>query len=84
MFILKLQKPMVQQMQGVKGEAVVIRQSYDNATDAVSSAFPKGKQHSCFSNFLDITCSAFCKLTKKPQGKAIISFLYPLPYCSCN
>ena len=32
-------------MQGVKGEAVVkLRRTFDNAADAVSSAFPKGKQ----------------------------------------
>jgi hypothetical protein len=41
-------------MQGVKGEA-----------DAVSSAFPKGKQHGCFFGFLDITRSAFHKITQK-------------------
>jgi hypothetical protein len=39
-------------MQGVKGEAVVVlRRALDNAADAVSSAFPKGKQHDCFSWF---------------------------------
>jgi hypothetical protein len=49
---LALQKSRMPEMQGVKGEAVVVlRQSLDNEAGAVSSVFPKGKQHDCFSWF---------------------------------
>jgi hypothetical protein len=51
-------------MQGVKGEAVVVlRRSLDNVADAVSSAFPKGKQHGYFFVFPDITESVFYDTT---------------------
>jgi hypothetical protein len=45
------------------------------AADAVSSAFPKGKQHGCFSRFLDITGSAFHKFTQKDRkGRLLLLF----------
>jgi hypothetical protein len=79
MFSLTLQKPRVLQMQGVKGEAVVVyadplttRQRRASAADAVSSAFPKGKQHGCFSGSLDITRSAFHKITQKDRKERLL------------
>jgi hypothetical protein len=61
------------QMQGVKGEAVVVlRRSLDNAADAVLSAFPKGKQYGCFSSFLDITRSAFHKIAQKERKERLL------------
>ena len=44
---LTLQKSRILQVQGINAEAVVgLPQGLDNARDAVSSAFLKGKQHS--------------------------------------
>jgi hypothetical protein len=51
-FTLMLQKSRMLQMQGVKGEAVV---SLYNAADAVSWAFPKGKQQGELTWFLNLT-----------------------------
>ena len=56
-------------MQDVKVEAVVVRRSLDNAADAVSSTFPKGKQHGCFSGFLDITHREFHKSAQKDRRR---------------
>jgi hypothetical protein len=40
--------------------------------DAVSSAFPKGKQHACFSSFLDITRSEFHKIVQISRGERLL------------
>jgi hypothetical protein len=44
----------------------------EGAADAVSSAFPKGKQHGCFSGFLDITRGAFQKNTQKDRKERLL------------
>jgi len=57
-------------MQGVKGEAVVFYAdplTTQSRLGGITSAFPKGKQHGCFSGFLDITGSAFHKITQKDR-----------------
>ncbi len=60
-------------MPGVKGEAVVVlRRSIDNAADAVSSAFPQGKQHGCFSGYHSQCIPQ--NYSKRPQRKAIVAF----------
>jgi hypothetical protein len=54
-------------------EAVVrLRRTLGNAGDAVSSAFPKGKQHGCFSSFLDITRSEFHKIVQISRGERLL------------
>ncbi|MDY6989244.1 MAG: YfiR/HmsC family protein [Thermodesulfobacteriota bacterium] len=87
-FTLTLQKPRVLQMQGVKVEAVVVYAdplTTQSRLVGISSAFPKGKQHGCFSGFLDITRSGIPqKYSKRPQRKAIVAFLNILPCCLCN
>jgi hypothetical protein len=32
----------------------------------------KGKQHSCFSSFLDITCGEFHKIVQKSRGERLL------------
>jgi hypothetical protein len=59
-------------MQGVKGEAVRLRRTLENAADAVSSAFPKGKQHGCFSGYHSLCIPK--EYSKRPQRKAIVAF----------
>jgi hypothetical protein len=43
----------------------MLRRTLDNAGDAVSSAFPKGKQHGSFSLFVDVTPGEFAKLARE-------------------
>jgi hypothetical protein len=58
------------------GEAVVkLRRTLGNAGDAVSSAFPKGKQHGRFSGFLDITHSKFHKIVKNSRRERLLLIL---------
>jgi hypothetical protein len=62
-------------MQGVKVEAVVVYAdplTTQSRLVGISSAFPKGKQHGCFSGFLDITRSAFHKNTQKDRKERLL------------
>jgi len=65
-------------MQGVKGEAVVVYA--DPLTTQQMLYHPlyhpakggKGKQHGCFSGSLDITRSAFHKITQKDRKERLL------------
>jgi hypothetical protein len=66
-------------MQGVKGEAVVVyadplrtQQMLYHRLVRLWRAFPKGKQHGCFSGFLDITRSAFQKYTQEDRKERLL------------
>ena len=49
-----------------------LRRTLGNAGDAVSSAFPRGKQHGCFSSFLDIARSEFHKIVQISRGERLL------------
>ena len=61
-------------MQGVKGEAVVVYA--DPLTTQQMLYHPakggKGNQHGCFSGSLDITRSAFHKITQKDRKERLL------------
>jgi hypothetical protein len=44
----------------------MLRRALDNAGDAVSSAFPKGKQHGKL--FVDVTPSEFAKIARERRN----------------
>ena len=65
-------------MQGVEGEAIVVYAdplTTQSRLVGISSAFPKGKQHGCFSGFLDITRSTFHKTTQKDRKERLLLLL---------
>ncbi len=62
-------------MQGVKVEAVVVYAdplTTQSRLVGISSAFPKGKQHGCFSSFLDITRSESHKIVQISRGERLL------------
>ena len=69
-FTLTLQKSRMPQIQGVKGEAVVIyAEPLTTQEMRYPRLSPKGKQHGCFSNFLDVTRSEFHNIARKKTAK---------------
>jgi hypothetical protein len=67
------------QVQGVEGEAVVCyaeplttQQMLYHRLVRLWRAFPKGKQHGCFSGFLNITRSAFPQNTQKDRKEGLL------------
>jgi hypothetical protein len=56
----------------------MLRRTLDNAGDAVSSAFPKGKQHGRFFAFADVTPSEPIKRAHSPQLAAGLASVYKL------
>jgi hypothetical protein len=66
-------------MQGVKGEAVVVyanplrtQQMLYHRLVRLWRAFPKGKQHGCFSGFLNITRSAFQENAQEDRKERLL------------
>jgi len=57
---------------GVKGEAVVVYADPLTTQQMLYHRLPKGKQHGCFSGFLDITRSAFHKITQKDRKNRLL------------